>query len=203
MFSRVCSLISPIQIAQTWSPETQAASTPSYSNIGPAMNLLLRCRSSEKCHRVMAVLTLNVYPEPFTPGGGESKGRQVKRGALRSWARALLGARRSPMWSMFGRAGHGGTTECCGNGTPSLHCGRSGPGKLGTMGCRPGVDAMGLAVVWGRRSCPRHDWLFSVARLDSNERSESKLNAFPGCSCRICPFLRTPDSNLLADSPPI
>src|ERR1700730_17296220 len=107
------------------------------------------------------------------------------------------------MWSMFGRAGHGGTTECCGNGAPTLCFGWGWSGKLGVMGRRSGVDAMGLVIAWRNSFGPRHDRIFSLARMVSNKRSESELNAFPPCLCRIFPFFRTPNSDLLADSPSV
>src|SRR6267378_6950900 len=67
--------------------------------------------------------------------------------------------------SVTRKGGHGGATECSGNGASSLCCGWRGSGELGPVGRRPGLDAMDLACARRCGPCTRNHRLLSVARI--------------------------------------
>src|SRR6266404_7320922 len=67
--------------------------------------------------------------------------------------------------SVTRKGGHGGATECSGNGAPSRCSGWRGSGVLGPVGRRPGLDAMDLARAGWRGPCTRHHRLLSVTRI--------------------------------------
>src|SRR5882757_6701741 len=152
-FSRDCSRIPPLGAGSTSSPLSKSP--------GTAFALNALARPGRGAHR-------NNVVQAAPASSTETRVASIQSYAnIRCHLDLLL--RCLTPESVTRKGGHGGATECGGNGAPSLCCGWRGSGELGPVGRRPGLDAMDLARAGRCGPCTRHHRLLSAARIVCDE----------------------------------